>query len=62
MEPVQTKQCVVLLMVFALGLGISLSCSPQPSDKPRPNSARDDYGGGIAVTSRGGRAESYSRT
>ncbi len=34
MEPLRTKQCVVLLVVFALALGITPGCKPSASDKP----------------------------
>ena len=34
MEPVRTKRCVVLAMVFAMALGITLGCVPRQSDKP----------------------------
>lgn len=34
MEPVRTKRCVVLLVVFALALGITPGCKPRQGEKP----------------------------
>lgn len=34
MEPVRTKRCVVLAMVFALTLGITPGCKPRQGEKP----------------------------
>ncbi|MEA1950857.1 MAG: YdjY domain-containing protein [Planctomycetota bacterium] len=37
MEPLRTKRCLVLLVVFALALGITPACKPREGDKPSPS-------------------------